>query len=522
MKKIHVQNLVVLVLAAAALLAGCKKKGGDGQQAQPLTPPATEKPKSGTMIPGGEIVLGFATEMNNFDPFTSMTADARSVNFNIFDGLVNVAPDGSFSPAIAESYSSEEGRAFVFTLRQNVKFHDGSPLTHDDVLYSVQKAIDSKMAGYDKIRDFRFVPDGMGGVTDIFVITLKSADAGFIAYLTTPIVKKDAKDLALHPVGTGPYMLADYVEQDHIRLVKNPSYWGKGGYLDTVTLKFVASQADMVLNFQAGSIDGFSANADTVTQLPEKDLNLYRRNSNSVQLLALNNAVAPFGDVRVRQALSYLVDADEIIEAVNYGYGVKVGSGLIPALSKYYDVSLAGAYKKDVAKARALLAEAGYADGFSFTITVPSVYTVHVRTAEVILNQLAQAGIKASIKQVDWPTWLQNVYTGRQYEATIISLDGPLAYPTSYLSRYQSGAHNNFVNFASPAYDEVYAKAIASTDDDERVAYFKEAQKILSDEAASVFIEDISNLTVYSKKFAGVRDYPLYATDFSAIYRVSE
>ena len=506
-----------LLFAVVAILTGCGKKDKPEQQVQqPSQPSQSAKTPS-----GGEIVLGFATEINNFDPFTAMTADARSVNFNIFDGLVNVASDGSFVPAIAESYSSEEGMAYVFTLRQNIKFHDGSPLTHDDVLYSVQKAIDSKMAGYDKIRDFRFVPDGMGGITDIFVITLKTADAGFIAYLTTPIVKKDATDLALHPVGTGPYMLSDYVEQDHITLKKNPFYWGQGGSLDAVTLKFVANQADMMLNFQAGSIDGFSANADTVTQLSNKDVNIYQRNSNSVQMLALNNAAAPFSDIRVRKALCYLIDADKIIEAVNYGYGVKVGSGLIPALTTYYDASLANTYKRDVAKARALLAEAGYADGFSFTITVPSVYTVHVRTAEVILNQLAEAGIKAAIKQVDWPTWLQNTYKGRQFEATIISLDGSLAYPTAFLSRYQSGAHNNFINYASAAYDEAYTKAVTTTDEAERTAYFKQAQKILTEEAASVFIEDIATLTVYSKKFEGVRNYPLYALDFSAIHRAN-
>ncbi len=509
--KLHMPVSCAFIAAAVSLcLFSCAKKTDAAQTAK-----SAESSSEPQAAEGGSITLGFATEMNNFDPFTSMTADARSINFNIFDGLVNVASDGSFVPAIAESYTvSEDAKTWSFTLRKGVRFHDSKTLSADDVLYSVRKAMVSDMAGYNKIQDLSCNKEG------VLTIRLKTADAGFIAYLTTPIVEKDAKNLALKPVGTGPYQFSEYIEQDHITLERNKNYWGTKPHLDRVTIKFASSQADLVLNFQAGSIDGFSANADTVEQLNKNDIRLYQRNSNSVQLLALNNSFAPFKDENVRKALNYLVDADEIITAVNYGYGVKVGSSLIPALTKYYDESLAESYPVNVQKAKELLAASSYADGFSFTITVPSVYTVHVKTAEVIVNELAKAGIKAEIKQVDWATWLQNVYSARQYEATIISLDGPLAYPTSYLSRYCSDAHNNFVNFSSAAYDSAYANAVSTTDEGKKTDYFKQCQQILSREAASVFIEDISMLTVYNKNFAGNKDYPLYAIDLSAIYKV--
>ena len=463
------------------------------------------------------IVFGFATELDNFDPFTAMTADARSVNFNIFDGLVNVNTDGGFSPAVAESYTvSEDALTYTFILRKGVKFHDGKTLTSDDVMYSIQKAIDTGVSGYKKIESFFFDDSGR------LVIKLSSADTGFIAYLTTPIVQKDAVNLALNPIGTGPFRLSEYVEQSHITLEKNEDYWGQKANLNKVTIKFMDSQANILLNFKAGSIDAFSANADTVEQLGNMDINKYQRNSNSVQLLALNNNVRPFNDVRIRKALCYLIDADEIIKTVNYGYGVKTGSPLIPAIAKYYNKDVDDVYDFNEAEAVRLIHEAGYENGFVFTITVPSSYSVHVRTAEVIVNQLARAGIKANIKQIDWASWLENVYTNRQYEATVISVDGSLAYPTAFLSRYRSDAHNNFVNFKSDAYDRMYDKAVNTVSEDSKIACFKLAQKILSDEAASVFIEDIATLTVYSKKFAGNRDYPLYVTDFSAIYAVDE
>ena len=498
LKKIFLQ-LTILCISLSFL--GCGKK--------------TSVPTASNTSKKDSLVFGFATELNNFDPFSVMTADARSVNFNLFDGLVNVTTDGGFAPAIAESYSvSDDAKTYTFVLRKDVQFHDGKKVTSEDVMYSIEKAKEASLSGYNKISDFYMSEDGS------LVIELYDADTGFTAYLTTPIVEVNAKNLALAPVGTGPYKLAEYVEQDHITLERNEHYWGQKANLKKITLKFLDSQASMILNFKAGSIDGFSANADTVEQLGKADVTKYQRNSNSVQLLALNNAVAPFNDVRIRKALCYLVDADEIIKTVNYGYGVKTGSPLIPALAKYYNKSVDDSYDVNVKKARDLLAEAGYKDGFSFTITVPSSYTVHVRTAEVIVNQLAKAGIKASIKQIDWASWLQNVYTNRQYESTIISVDGSLAYPTAFLSRYCSSASNNFVNFKSSAYDDMYARAVNTVNEEEKITYFKEAQRILSEEAASVYIEDIATLTVYTKAFAGNKDYPLYVTDFSAIYAV--
>lgn len=468
------------------------------------------------MKDGGRMVFGFATELNNFDPFTSMTADARSISFNIFDGLVRVESDGSFVPALAEEYSaSVDASEWTFRLRKGVKFHDGKSLTKDDVLYSIQKAIDSGVTGYKSIKSFSFDSSG-----ETLTITLNAPDAGFDAYLSTPIVQKDAKDLATHPVGTGPYSFKEYVEQDHITLTRNTGYWGKKAHLDTIVIKFLASQADFLLNFKAGSIDGFSASADTVEQLDRNEINLYPRNSNSVQLFALNNKFGPFKDKNVRKAICHIIDAETIIRAVNYGYGVKASSPLIPALSKYYASETDFNYEKDENKAKQLLAASAYPDGFSFTITVPSNYNVHVKTAEVIVGELAKLGITAEIKQVDWATWLQRVYSEKDYEATVVSFDGHYAYPTAFLARYCSDAKNNMVGFISEEYDKTYRKATSTSREEERIAFFKQCQKILSDEAASVFLEDISMLSVYNKHFQGCKDYPLYALDLSAIYAV--
>jgi peptide/nickel transport system substrate-binding protein len=242
--------------------------------------------------------------------------------------------------------------------------------------------------------------------------------------------------------------------------------------------------------------------------------------SASVQLLALNNAAPPLNDVRVRRAINYAVDVKEIIDTAFYGNGEASGSPLIPGLRVYYDNSLKNPYPADITRAKALLAEAGYGAGkkLSLEITVPSNYTMHVDTAQVILEQLARAGIQGSIKLVDWATWLADVYRGRHYEATIISLDANNVSPRSFLARYRSSSGSNFINFKNADFDRIYGAVLSEADEEKRIALYREAQRIVSENAAGVYIQDIYNFRAFrGGAYEGVKNYPLYVTDFASI-----
>lgn len=486
--------------------------------AEGSTASATQRADTGTPAQGGSFIYGLATEVDNLDPFASTTADARSIYFNIYEGLLKCNEDGNFQPAIASDYQvSDDGLTYTFTLRDNVLFHNGNPVTTDDVLYSIQLAIDSKITGYDNIDTFT-APDDK-----TIVITLKTPDGDFPAEVCQAIVPKDSDnngELATAPIGTGPYELTDFAVQDHLTLTRNDNYWGTPAYLDTVTVKFIDSSADLLVNYQSGAIDGFVANGAITEQVDKSTSVINVGNSNAVQMLALNNTAAPFDNPEVRQAVSYAVDSDEIIDTACYGYGVKLGTAMIPGLKDYFDDSLTDTYDVDDDKAKELLADAGYADGFTFTVKVPSVYQVHLDTAQIIVNELAKVGITMNIEQVDWATWLENVYTNRDYEATIISVDGSIASPTSFLSRYVSDAGNNFVNYSSADFDAAYESAASALSQDDRIAGFKKCEQILTQDAASVYIQDISNILVYTDRFGGFASYPLYATDFAAIYQV--
>ncbi|MDR2746207.1 MAG: ABC transporter substrate-binding protein, partial [Treponema sp.] len=302
-------------------------------------------------------------------------------------------------------------------------------------------------------------------------------------------------------------------------LKKNPAYW-KAGFpkLDKVTIVFLSDSEALLLSLRGGNIDAAGITGSLVDQLNGADFDIFSSYSNSAQLLALNNAVKPLDDIRVRQALNYAVDVREIIDAAFSGRGEPSGSPLIPGLSKFYNRDLADPYPYNPERARALLREAGLGDGFPLEITVASNYTMHVDTAQVIVNQLGRAGIKAAIRLVDWATWLSDVYRGRKYQATIISLDAANSSPRMFLSRYLSTGGSNFINFKNADYDRVYQASLSETDEARRISLYREAQRIISDNAASVYIQDIYSFRAFPRgRYADILNYPLYVVDFASI-----
>lgn len=502
-----------LLLAAALLLslAACGT-GGESSSASPA-------PASSGAASGGEIVFGMQTQPDHFDPFLAATADTRSVLFNIFEGLVKPDKDGNLIPAVADKYEmSGDATAYTFHIRDGIKFHNGNAVTADDVKYSLDTAA-GLSGGKVLVADLANIASVETPDASTVVVRLKQADYDFLPYLTSAVVPKGYADQDTKPIGTGPFEFDSYTPQQSLILKKNPDYWQKGlPKLDKITFKLETDSNALLLDLQGGSVDGASIANNVASQIGN-GFQLLQSNSNSVQLLALNNKAKPFDNEKVRRAVSYAVNPDEIIETVNFGKAVRCGTPVIPGLKKYFDDGLTHAYDQDLRKAKQLLSEAGYADGFSMTITVPSNYTVHVDTAQVIVSELKQAGITADIKQVDFATWLSDAYTARNYQSTIISVDGANLSPRSYLGRYVSDAANNFVNYRSADYDALYKQAESEPDEAKRVALYKQCQELLSKDAASVYIEDIANLNVLRDGISGFTPYPLYVFDASTLSR---
>lgn len=464
-----------------------------------------------------ELVVGLSQDLDNsLDPYQITAAGTREVLFNVFEGLVKPDTDGNFVDAVASSHSvSGDGLTYTFTLRDGVKFHNGRTVTVDDVLYSFETC--ARTATNTAVaRALSDIQDITAQGNDI-VITLPEANSSFLSTVSSvSIVPEDYGSQATAPVGTGPFKFDSYSPQDKVVFLRNDDYYGGAPALSKVTCRIFEDSNALYTSLNAGALDmAFHMTLDQVNSL-SNGYEVIEGEMNLVQALYLNNGKEPFDDERVRQALCYAIDVDGLLDLTEDGHGAKLGSSVYPSFAKYFDESLVGAYPYDPAKAAELLEEAG-ASGLSFTIKVPSNYTPHVDTASVIVEMLSMVGINAAIQEVEWSTWLSDVYQGRDFEATVIGFDAAYLSPDALLQRWVSTDPSNMISYSNEAYDAALEKAQHTTDDEEQVAAYKEAEKILSDTAANVYIQDLADFVVLNPAFTGYEFYPLYAVDFSKI-----
>lgn len=468
-----------------------------------------------------QITIGIPQDVDSLDPHKAVAAGTKEVLFNVFEGLVKPDSEGNLNDAVAESHTiSEDGKVYTFTLREGVKFHDGTPVTAQDVKYSIDRC-SSTENGEPLVSAFAAI-DSVNIVDDKTVeIVLKEGDTDFLPYLTAAVIPEHNKTLESTPVGTGPYKYISRSPQENVVLEKFDDYWGTPANIETVKLQVVANADTIVTGLNGGSIDMFARVTQAQADQLSGDFEVLEGTMNLVQAMYLNNEKAPFDKKEVRQALCYAVDPQAVMDMISDGKGAKLGSSMFPAFGKYYMEELNDMYAADTAKAKELLAQAGYPDGFTFTLTVPSNYQQHIDTAQVVAEQLKQIGVTANIQLVEWETWLSEVYTNRNYEATIVGVDAASLTAAALLERFTSDASDNFINFDSAAYDEAYAAAKASADDGEKTGYYKECEKILAEEAANVYIQDLPSFVALNKKYGGYEFYPLYVQDFAKLYEVS-
>ncbi len=514
------RRILTLVLAVLMTVALCACGGGESTEAPAEMTTEVSPGSTGEALYGGEITVGIAADLDSsLDPHVaSSLAGTREVLFNIYEGLMKPDTEGNLIPAVAEAFAvNETADVYTFTLREGVTFHNGNTVTVGDVVYSLSRA-----AGLETGEPLMTT---MAGVTAVeaaddrtVVVTLSAPDTEFIAYATAAIIP-EGNDPAQEVIGTGPFQYVSRTVQDSIVMEKYEGYWGEGAYVDRVTLKVIEDGQTMVMSLQSGAIDmALHLEASQVAEL--SGLTVAEGSMNLVQALYLNNAVEPFNNKLVRQALCYAIDKYAVIDLAGDGHGFALGSSMYPAFGKYFDEGLTDHYEVNLEKARELLAEAGYPDGFSFTITVPSNYTPHVDTAQVLVELLGQVGIQAKIELVELATWYDDVYKGRNFEATVCGMDASTLTASGMLARFTSDNAKNFVSFYNDAYDEAYATALSTTVESEQIEAFRQCQQILAEEAANVYIQDLADFVVMQKDVGGYEFYPLYVMDLSNVYRI--
>ncbi|MDE7352936.1 MAG: ABC transporter substrate-binding protein [Acetatifactor sp.] len=517
-------------LLATAVLGGCAdgtgESSGDDSSMESMT-------ESGASVPeevqngsdqGNSVVVGIQQDIDSLDPHKATAAGTKEILFNIFEGLVKPDENGNLICAVASDYTiSEDGLVYTFILRDNVKFHNGNVVTAEDVKYSLERV--SGLLDGTPLMSTMSTIQAVDIIDEKTVqVTVGSANTELIySFVAAIIPSGSGEEAAAEPVGTGPFSYVSYTPQEGIVVEKNPEYWQDGlPYLDQVTFKIVNSPDTALLELQGGSIDIYAYLTDSQAQALQDTFQVIASPSNVVQALFLNNAVEPLNDVRVRQAILYALDKDAVNDFVGGGSGALISSAMLPTLQDFYvdlnDVYGTGA---NVEKAKELLTEAGFPDGFDLEIAIPSNYEFHMQTGEVVVESLKAVGINATIQAVEWNTWLDEIYNGRQYQATISGITCDMT-PGYLLNRFQTDSKKNFINFQSEEYDEIYQKAQATLDLKEKAEYYAELQKILVDQAGTAFLQVPANTTAISKKLEGYRFYPVYVQDMSTVRFVEE
>ena len=513
MKKKLLALFLALVMVGA-VLPGCgdgsKDPGGQGNNG-----------KTGEPVKGGEITVGIAQDLDDsLDPHQTVAAGTREVLFNIFEGLVKPNSDGEMIPAVAEKYTlSEDGTTYTFTLREGVKFHNGQTVTAEDVVYSINRCA-AVPEGQEKplVAAFSAVKSVEALDEKTVAVTIAQRDLEFISYMTAAIIPADYENQDTAPVGTGPFRFVSRTPQQDFVMERFEDYWGAPAWLDKVTYKICENADALVMNLNGGSIDLCAHLTSAQASQLNQNFQVLEGTMNLVQAIYLNNQAKPFDNQLVRQALCYAIDRQGIMDMVADGHGTAVGSSIYPAFTKYFLPELVDKYPHSVEKAKELLAQAGYPDGFDMTISVPNNYQPHMDTAEVVAEQLREAGINVTIQPVEWSTWLDTIYNGRQFQATVVGVDAANMTARAMLERFTSDYGKNFINYNTPAYDTLFQQAINAQDEATQTDLYKQMESMLADTAANVYIQDLCDLVAMRQDLGGLKFYPIYVLDLSTVY----
>ncbi len=464
-----------------------------------------------------DLTIGVQLEPPHLDPTAGAAAAIDEVVYaNLFEGLTRIDRNGEVKPALAESWTiSADGLTYTFKLHEGVTFQDGTPMTAEDVKFSLERAMAEDSTNAQKAL---FEPIEKVEVTDpaTVVVTLKRPTGGFLFNLgwgdAVIVSPKTADANKATPVGTGPFKFGEWVAGDHITLVKNPDYWGEPVALDKVTFKVVPDPAAATAALMAGDIDAFP-NFPAPESVPQFQADprfkVVVGTTEGETILSTNNGKAPFDNPKVRQAIAHAIDRQAIIDGAMFGFGTPIGSHFAPHQPAYVD--LAGTYPYDPEKAKELLKEAGYPDGFSATLKLPPPAYAR-RGGEVVADQLGKVGIKLEIIPVEWAQWLDQVFKGKDYDLTIVSHTEPLDIGIYARDDYYFDYHN-------PKFKEVMDKLAAESDPENRNVLLQEAQKILADDAVNGFLFESAKIGIWNAKVEGLwENMPVQANDMTAVH----
>jgi len=465
------------------------------------------------------IVVGMSIEPSGLDPTAAApVANAQVTWQNVYQGLVRVDRDGKVQPQLAESWTiSPDGLTYTFKLRTNAKFQNGVPFDSTVAKFTLDRARAPESTNPQK-QYYTVVSSVDALAPDTLVLHLPSPAGDLLFHLGIPssvmIEPSTAADDKTNPVGTGPFKLKTWIKGDRVELVRDPNYWetSKKIALDGITFRFISDQQAQVAAMQSGDVDAFpEMGAPELFGTFQSDPRFAAvlGNSELKAVAGMNSERKPFDDVRVRRALMMAVDRNLLIKAVSSGLGAPIGSHYTPNDPGYID--LTGVLPYAPKKAKALLAEAGYPNGITFSFKTPQMAYAS-RSAEMLQSMFADIGVTMNIVPTEFPAkWISDVFKGGDYDMTIVAHAEPMD-----IGIY--ARDNYYFHYKNPAFNKVVSAAEHTTDEAARNKLYGDAQRILADDVPALYLYVLPKLGVWNAKLEGLwKNEPIPSNDLTEV-----
>ena len=492
------KKFIALLLVVCTLLTvvGCSKKADKADDAAK-----------------DSIVIAQGADPTSLDPYGTTDTPAIRVAQCIFETLVTRDDDGNIAPMLAESWEIQDDCTYIFHLRKGVKFHNGEELKASDVAFSFSKIAESPHASSIRatidfenskaIDDYTFEMK----LTEPFGPILNHLGHPVMAIVNEKAYTEAGNQVSEQPCGTGPYKFVSWVPDDRIELVTFDDYWGGKANITNMTWRTIPEIASRSIEVEAGTVDiAIDIQASELERLEKVDkVTTFKEEQSSINFICLNNMIAPFDNVKVRQAINMAIDVDAICKVVYQGTGAVARAPMSKSVWAYNDNLPEHEY--NVEKAKALLAEAGYPDGFTCTMTCDQ-NQQRLDTAEMVQAQLAQIGITMEIASMERGAFIDKVIAG-ELEMFGLGWTADTGDPDYALfASFHSSMHGeggNMSFYSNPELDELLELGRSSTDPDVRKDAYYKVQEIVWDEVPCIFLQCPEDLYAYNsslKNFA--------------------
>jgi peptide/nickel transport system substrate-binding protein len=533
-----------LLLATTFSLAGC----GGGEKGSKETAAKTEQSAS-----GGTLIFARPGDSVSLDPQNVTDGESGRVTINIFDTLVQYKKDSTeIEPGLATQWeSSPDGKVWTFTLRQGVKFHDGTEFDAEAVKFNFDRMMDKNNpyhvgGGFDYFPSMFTAFKGEPGavIKEVKVIDkhkvqfilnqpqapfLANVAMAFFAIESPAAIKKYKDKVGQHPVGTGPFKFVEggWKPNDTITLEKNKEYWGGEPKVDKLVFKVIPDNTARLTALKAGEvdiIDGMNP-ADVAAVKADPKLTLHERPSMNIGYLAFNMEKKPFDNLKVRQALSMAINKPGLVDAFYAGMAKPAVNALPPSVWGHNnDIE---DYKYDLEKAKKLLAEAGYPNGFETEFWAMPVSRPYMpqpqKIAESIQADFAKIGVKTKIVSMEWATYLDKLKNG-EHTMALFGWSGDNGDPDNFLyvlldkDNAKKPIAQNVAFYKNDKVHELLIKAQTTPDQKVREELYKQAQQIIHDDAPIVPL--VHSIPV-GASLSTVKGYVPHATAIEKLHDVS-